>query len=144
MSVMYKNGSSWANLMLQAYSVGAFYFSYSGISPANLFDGTWSAVTGRFLYMNAGTDTGGNNTISHNHGLTTGSAQVIVNTNGMIGIGRMSTSSWTVSYHSINNGPCSGSSWKSSYGAKLLGTTDSASVSNMPAYQTVYAWRRTA
>lgn len=144
MSVMYKNGSSWANLMLQAYSVGAFYFSYCGTSPASLFDSTWSAITGRFLYMDAGIDTGGNNTISHNHGLTTSAAEVVVNTNGAIGVGRVSISSWTITYHSINNGPSSSSSWKSSYGAKLLGTTDSASVSNMPAYQTVYALRRTA
>lgn len=144
MSVMYKNGSSWANLMLQAYPVGAFYFSYSDISPASLFGGTWSAVTGRFLYMNAGTGTGGNNTVSHNHGLTTSAAEVVVNANGTIGVGRISTSSWTVTYHSISNTPGSDSGWKSTYGAKLLGTTDSASVSNMPAYQTVYAWRRTA
>ena len=144
MSVMYKNGSSWANLMLQAYPVGAFYFSYSDTSPASLFGGTWSAVTGRFLYMNAGTDTGGNNTISHNHGLTAGAAQVIVNSNGTIGIGKKSTSSWTVTYHSVNNTNGTDSGWDSSYGAKLLGTTNSASVSNMPAYQTVYAWRRTA
>ena len=140
----YKSGSSWIDYNLVIYPVGAYYFSSSSTSPANLFGGTWSAVTGRFLYMNAGTDTGGNNTISHNHGLTNGAAQVIVNSNGTIGIGKKSTSSWTVTYHSVNNTPGTDSGWNSTYGAKLLGITDSASVSNMPAYQTVYAWRRTA
>lgn len=43
--------------------------------PGILFGGTWTSVTGRFLYCNAGTGTGGSNTHtltvselpSHNH-----------------------------------------------------------------------------
>ena len=44
MSVMYKNGSSWQDLMLQAYPVGAIYLSYTSTSPASLFGGSWSRI----------------------------------------------------------------------------------------------------
>ena len=44
MSVMYKNGSSWQDLMLQAYPVGAIYLSYTSTSPASLFGGSWNRI----------------------------------------------------------------------------------------------------
>ena len=44
MSVMYKNGSSWRDLMLQAYPIGAIYLSYTSTSPASLFGGSWSRI----------------------------------------------------------------------------------------------------
>lgn len=49
------------------YPVGSYFLSNSSTSPASLFGGGWSALTGRFLYCNSGTGTGGSNT----HTLTT-------------------------------------------------------------------------
>lgn len=144
MSVMYKNGSSWSNLMLQAYPVGAIYISYDSTSPADLFGGSWVAMTGRFPYFNTDTSVGGSNTVSHSHGLTQAYAQTVVNLNGTIGIGRKVSPSWTVNFHSVNNTPGTSSGWNSTYAAGLMGTTDTSNDSNMPAYQSLYAWRRTA
>ena len=54
MHLKYKSGSSWIDYNLVIYPVGALYFSFTSTSPADLFGGTWSPITGRFLYMNAG------------------------------------------------------------------------------------------
>lgn len=67
MSVMYKNGSSWTNLMLQAYPVGALYFSFSSTSPASLFGGSWTAISGCYLYAGSNTSTGGTTSVTVSH-----------------------------------------------------------------------------
>lgn len=126
---------SWVNICDIIYPVGAYYISHNSTPPSELFGGTWTAVTGRFLYCNAGTGTGGSNTHtltidqipSHRHkqqnpNTATGANQVMVpSTNG------------TASYDA------SSYSWEyTQY------TGGGAAHNNMPAYQTVYAWRRTA
>lgn len=119
---------------LLAYPVGAVYISYVSTSPASLFGGTWTAITGRFPYFNAGTATGGSNT----HTLT---------------VAQMPSHS-----HSSGNGnplvatrpdyvkPCmaNGSAYWYAQQVGLTSTGGSAAHNNMPAYQTLYAWRRTA
>ncbi len=118
------------------YPVGAYYFSSSPTSPASLFGGTWTAVTGKFLYMNAGTATGGSNT----HTLTT--EQMPNHTHLMV--------ETVMLYNSGNGGVIYGggttsavmrtnSGYSGTYGAG-----GGKAHNNMPAYQTVYAWRRTA
>lgn len=131
----YTNGGMWVrsiddNSILNAvYPVGAVYISYVSTSPAELFGGTWTAITGRFPYFNAGTSTGGSNT----HTLTTA---------------QMPSHNHKVSYRSIFSG-------SGGYLALVSMNEDYSSVStystgggeshnNMPAYQTLYAWRRTA
>ena len=113
------------------YPVGCVYISYEPTSPASLFGGTWTAIKGRFPYFNAGTSTGGSNTHtltvgqmpSHSHALPYKQAE---HTGGGQG-----AYMWT----SNANG-----SWASDTGA----TGGGESHNNMPAYQTLYAWRRTA
>lgn len=150
MSVMYKNGSSWSNLMLQAYPKGAVYISYVSTSPSSLFGGTWTPITGRFPYFNAGVDTGGSNT--HTHGLGAGYAQFSDSGYGdgnaaMVG-GRKSASwsnsnGWMMQWiGSQFNRFEHGTIHTQSVGTPLGGSTDSGN--NMPSYQTFYAWRRTA
>ena len=107
--------------------------------PSELFGGTWTAVTGRFLYCNAGTGTGGSNTHtltvdqipSHMHNVISESngeqvaRHMTIGTRGTKGEASRSTS-LNVEYI------------VTSY------TGGGAAHNNMPAYQTVYAWRRTA
>lgn len=133
MSVMYKNGSSWSNLMLQAYPVGAVYISYVSTSPSSLFGGTWTPITGRFPYFNAGTSTGGSNTHtlsvnempSHNHTLS-----------------YPFNSTWGGGQAAIALTVASGNNITTNNYIKYTG--GNAAHNNMPAYQTFYAWRRTA
>lgn len=126
-----------SEIALKSYPVGAVYISYVSTSPASLFGGTWTAITGRFPYFNAGTGTGGSNT----HTLTT--AQMPSHSHSM--------SMW------LNNGESGGSAnygvTYSDYGGNTGGHWESWGTSavgggqahnNMPAYQTLYAWRRTA
>ena len=144
-TIRYRNGSSWVNLLNLIYPVGTIYMSDKETSPATLFGGTWAPITGRFPYFNAGTSTGGANSQvlnieqlpKHVHRLC-------------IGWGDGSNPS-ALSY---NAG--SGNRWGDVVGIDDLGagnvsrpgvgtavTGETKAVNNMPAYQTVYAWRRT-
>ena len=123
------------------YPVGSIYLSYASTSPATLFGGTWSQISGRFLYCTTGTGTGGHNDItltidqipSHNHAPQAGVRFVhkidntTPGTDYDITVARGGPANVWYKYlsHTGNRG-----------GGK--------SHSNMPAYQGVYCWRRTA
>lgn len=143
----YKSGNSWVDYNLVVYPVGALYISYSSTSPASLFGGTWAPITGRFPYFNAGTGTGGSN--SHSHSLSSGYAGVGYDFSNSpnLQFATKGTSQWSA------NGVLMEWTWQQiaraktgtitkTMGTPLYGTSDSAS--NMPSYQTFYAWRRTA
>lgn len=146
---------AYVNLGQIIYPVGSVYMSYTSTSPASLFGGNWTAITGHFPYFNAGTVTGGANSVSHSHDLDgTGFAKL-----------RYDFSNWP--NIQIDR---SYKKWSSSQGALLeftfaamqrykegelgvndvgiatglTGATNSSSINNMPAYQTFYAWRRTS
>lgn len=114
---------------LDSYPVGSLYISYEPTSPAELFGGTWLELTGVFPYFNHGTETGGSNTHtltvdempSHKHGILTAWGA-----NG--GSERIDL------IHHINNGT-----------KELMNEAGGDQPhNNMPAYQSFYAWRRTA
>lgn len=117
---------------LKAYPVGAYYISESATSPASLFGGTWTQVTGRFLRAANDTATGGSDT----HTLTT--AQLPKNkvyssadVNGNAGFSdELYTGAFTQGseYAYLN----------------LTYIGGGQSHNNMPAYKDVYVWRRTA
>lgn len=115
------------------YPVGALYISYESTSPAELFGGTWLEIAGVFPYFNSGTETGGNNT----HTLIEGEMPTH----------RHKSLRYTTSK------VASGSAWMAVFGAEssngesqnyTSAVGGSAAHNNMPAYQTFYAWRRTA
>ncbi len=119
-------------IALKAYPVGAYYISESATSPASLFGGTWTQVTGRFLRAANDTATGGSDT----HTLTT--AQLPKNkvyssgdVNGNAGFSdELYTGAFTQGseYAYLN----------------LTYIGGGQSHNNMPAYKDVYVWRRTA
>lgn len=134
-TLKYKNGSSWVNYNLLVWPVGAVYASYTNTSPANSFGGTWTAITGRFPYYNSGTTTGGSNT----HTLTTDQ------------IPSHSHDIYIRPWWSDTAGGGQGTSYSASAYLRTEYTTlttrttgGGAAHNNMPAYQTLYAWRRTA
>lgn len=133
MAIKYKSGSSWVDIRQQIYPVGSIYMSMSSTSPSSLFGGTWGAITGRFLYCNAGTDTGGSNT----HTLTFD--EMPLHNHGFIGGGMVVADGSYIGSANITTG---GASYTMIDKTKTAG--NSKAHNNMPAYQTVYCWRRTA
>lgn len=121
---------SW--LLDNVFKVGYVWVSYTSTSPASIIGGSWTAITGRFPYFNAGTSTGGSNTHtltvdqipSHNHAIRLDWFNYAGN--GISG-----------SYSTNTNAQIDA-------GGTTRNTGGGGSHNNMPAYQTLYAWRRTA
>lgn len=125
---------------LSAWPIGSVYIAYNSTSPASRFGGSWTAITGRFPYFNAGISTGGSNTHklttsempSHTHSLKAGSQGTYA--------GWGSGTSDRLMYGQVNSG-------RSIFEFISSTTTSAGSGSahnNMPSYQTLYAWRRTS
>lgn len=118
---------------LDCWPVGSVYISYNSTSPSSRFGGSWTALRGVFPYFNAGTSTGGSNTVTltvsqmpkHAHPPAVGKdflcGSVAVNGGG---------TSWTRFTAANNNGATGDMGGGNSH-------------NNMPSYQTFYAWRRT-
>ena len=128
-----------AAIALKAWPVGSVYMSFSATSPASLFGGTWSQITGRFLRAANDTAIGGADT----HTLTADQMPVHNHAYG----GGTWLMYWASGYSAVP--------YQSGYGGMAdasLSTTKLTQVNagggkahnNMPAYQDVYAWRRTA
>lgn len=63
-TIKYKNGSSWVDIL---HPVGSVWLSNNETSPASLFGGTWTAVSGYYLYAGNDTGTGGSNSVQASH-----------------------------------------------------------------------------
>ena len=116
-------------LLDNVFKVGYVWISYTNTSPSGLVGGTWTPITGRFPYFNAGTSTGGSNT----HTLT---------------VAQMPSHNHHLPASLFNVGSGAGSTVLSAIGSGANKYTDvtggGSAHNNMPAYQTFYAWRRTA
>lgn len=122
-------------LALKAHPVGSVYFSYSPTSPAALFGGTWVQMTGRFVRMANDVSTGGADT----HTLT--AAQMPNHVHGLwYKTGWGSGNSGSQGYYVWQIFSTVGDSWNATTNAAGSGSAHN----NMPAYQDLYAWRRTA
>lgn len=126
-------------LLDNVFKVGYVWVSYTNTSPASIVGGTWAPITGRFPYFNADTSVGGANRIalsvsqmpSHGHG------QHFTPTRdtGHPGFGLTPATGYQGAVM-VNERP--------RQMTLIDNTGGSESFSNMPAYQTLYAWRRTA
>lgn len=129
--------ATWVNLMDIVYPVGSVYISYTSTSPATRFGGTWSTITGKFPYFNAGIGTGGKNT----HTLTVdempnhGHPLLMERQEGSLDTGICWTWDKTGDWQTSGSAPNSN--------MRMGGTGGGQAHNNMPAYQTLYAWRRT-
>lgn len=136
--------SNWTNSELFSYPVGAVYISWSSTSPASLFGGSWTAITGRFPYFNAGTGQGGSNShtlsvnelASHSHQQT--KFYIYDKTYWSVNGHGNAVPTHAVGGNTINTPFMSSGTldWTNNAGSNW-------SHNNMPAYQTLYAWRRT-
>ena len=120
---------SMLNIIDNLFGVGYVWISYTNRSPASLVGGTWTPITGRFPYFNAGNSTGGANS------QTLSIAQMPAHSHRL---GLKYGNDWV--------DDC----WNWSVSSTNMFTTDAETESvgggqpynNMPAYQTLYAWRR--
>ncbi len=151
-TVSLNDNSTWYTLLNLVYPVGSLYISYTSTSPSSRFGGTWSQITNRFLYCTTNTNTNGSNdavVVSHNHTASTSSAGNHTHTIDTSGV--IFTSTQYVQAGSTYSATCD---WGpgltvSKAGAHTHTVTvnskgESGSGKNMPAYQGVYCWRRTA
>lgn len=137
-NVQVKNGSTWQKIC--PFPVGFVYSSYTSTSPGSIFGGTWTPITGRFPYFNASTGTGGSNT----HTLTVD--EIPSHVHVQYGKDAATEISGAAALDTTRSGTAN------FFNNRLIvtGTRSTASVgggaahNNMPAYQSVYAWRRTA
>lgn len=138
-TISFKDSSAWHTLLNLIYPKGTVFSSYVSTTPATLFGGTWSAITGRFPYYNAGTATGGSNT----HTLTI--AQMPKHNHKLSLRGNGNNISGGVDWgYGVNNSGYVGSANDNESNGYIQTTGSTQAHNNMPAYQTLYAWRRTA
>ena len=149
------------NLILESvYPVGSLYISTSSTSPATLFGGTWVQITDRFLYCtNSSGGTGGANSVeytpagsvgghtlttneipSHNHGF--GFSTDPNTAGGSSGTGVFTGSGGNQYFGKFLTLTTGNSGGGKSHSHGFTGTK--ATINTMPAYYTVYCWRRTA
>ena len=113
------------------YPVGSLYLSYESKSPAELFGGEWTQITGRFLRAANDVNVGG----ADNVAIT--AAQLAVHSHSRQGFSSSYNSSYLATPQQFG--------YYSSAKTLYTGSTGSNSAhSNMPAYQDIYCWERTA
>lgn len=128
-SLYYKNDSTWEQIQLVSFPVGAIYMSYTSTSPASFIGGSWTRIQKRFL-LAAGSeydagDTGGET----EHTLT---------------VNEMPSHSHTVGYENAYSAGGSNHSVVSGSRISTSSTGGDQPHNNMPPYLVVYIWRRTA
>lgn len=136
----------WKEVVDLVYPVGAIYISYESISPASVFGGTWTAITTGVLRAAGANGTGGSDTHTHGRGSYYAQYQQRAgsggNSDGIDDYHYEKVTSWASNYRTTNAGNVGSIAETWTNGMTIGGT--SASASTLPAYQNVYAWRRTA
>lgn len=128
---------SW--LLANVYKVGYVWVSYTNTSPASIVGGSWTPITGRFPYFNASTAMGGSNT----HALSVNEMPSHTHRPHV-------TNTADIGHGAYGLNPATGFQGNVTvlaYPQKstiIDNTGGSAAHNNMPAYQSLYAWRRTA
>ena len=139
-NISIKDSSSWNTYLNLIYPVGSVYFSYTSTSPATRFGGTWSAITGSFIYANAGTSK--NTTKTHYHWMPLGKE------NGLPGLSATAIAGWsdgaTYQLRAASNVAHSIFVEDLYETASNATETTTYATEGYPPYQTLYCWRRTA
>lgn len=142
--VKYKNGSTWTQI--NPFPVGFIYLSYKNTSPGSIYGGTWEPMTSnRYLRLGGNFSTGGSDT--HTHNLNDyAKAAIMMGTAGDIYCRMMSSNStaWAYNRRLVQAGTVSDNSANVTTGTQIIGHTNASEKTELPSYQNVYAWRRTA
>lgn len=121
------------------YPVGAVYISYVSTSPASLFGGKWTPLTGHYLRMDNGNGTGGAD--SHTHGLYGTGVALYSMGNNTDYYAYVNFDTWWSNYKTTNAGTTASGGTSHGTAMRLHGSTGNNTAN--PTYQNLYAWRRT-
>jgi hypothetical protein len=113
------------------YPVGSIYFAYNHTNPGTLFGGTWTRLSGGFLWASQAGDTIGQTGGEKTHTLTVNELPAHDHGGTYTNAGTARTHAWLAS-----NG--------SAMGYDTVKTGGGAAHNNMPPYIQVSIWRRTA
>lgn len=133
---------SWPSIWTNIYPVGCIYLSYESTSPAQLFGGSWTQLTGVFLRAANDTATGGADSMTiYGSNLGIGTVAWMKKKIGE-GTGQYGFGSGSAFYRQpvIASQAFTSLPEHEGINADVYGDP----VNNMPAYQDIYAWRRTA
>lgn len=149
------NGLTSSEIVNLIYPVGSIYMSVSSTSPATLFGGTWTRITGRFLL--AATDSGSSGA-SQAAGNTGGSATRTLGKSNLpnvqLGIkGEIGSATYTmgIQIEAVDKGGYGsgnivdiyqGNATSALLKTEALGSGSSFSI--LPPFLSVYVWKRTA
>lgn len=119
---------TFVNLLDIIYPVGSIYFSYKNTSPAEIIGGSWTQINGYFIRGANDVSIGGSNT----HRLTIN--EMPSHTHDIYGWEWLSGSTYKAmsAQSSVN------------YAKTTTATGGGKAHNNMPLYQDLYIWRRTA
>lgn len=148
-----------AAIGLLAYPVGSVYIAYNSTSPASRFGGTWTQITGRVLRAANDVNTGGSDSVtlttaqmpSHYHPFnlavtTDGNNNVTSNTTRSVRTVEALQRDYKNTggyYVSTATNYTAYKGWYK-FAGYMANTGSGSSFSNLPAYQDLYVWRRTA
>lgn len=130
-----------AAIGLLAYPVGSVFIAYNSTSPASRFGGTWTQITGRVLRAANDVSTGGADTVAltnANLPKTMGDFGVW----GWAGVESKFSGIFSIASKSFNNGATGSGTAMGGVEVKVAGS--GTATNNLPAYQDLYVWRRTA
>lgn len=136
-NVQAKNGSVWNRIC--PFPIGYVYMSSNNTSPANIYGGTWSPISGgRYMRAAGAWGNGGSNTITVE--------QMPAHTHGYLQYfwrGREPATGWNTSQYTVVHTDKTSSPIDS--GTSEFGTASTGGgAAFYPTYQNVWAWYRTA
>ena len=167
LNVVEMRNASGAVVHVNPFPVGSVYISTVNKSPARIYGGTWTQITGRFLYCTTTSKTtGGASSVSYTpagtnagHAITT--AQMpshshtqcsrtgdgnwngeVKTTGGSSGGAWPAVAGWTNSGNGWGSGTCNATGSGNTHTHTFTGTA--ATINTMPPWFSVYAWHRTA
>lgn len=132
-NIYYEGGGTTLDKIL--YPIGSIYMSVNSTNPSQLFGGTWTQISGRFLYCTTTSKTTGGSS-------TTGSTTLTVN--------QIPSHSHLIGKQTTGISASSGSTsatiwWDSNSGVastSVGGGQGHTHSQNLPPYFTVYCWYR--
>lgn len=125
------------------YPIGSIYMSFNSTSPADLFGGTWTQITNRFLYCTTSSGaTGGENS----HVLAQGElpARTMISTYNDSGASKATSGIAWGSVTVASNSYVASCLYDLKSNGVNTGISYGTAHNNMPQYITCYAWYRTA